>query len=279
MKTRYLIALALLTGAIAFLLLWPALKPKTEAVQAPVREVKTNVPEPTRAAAEKAQLPSGKVNATNGPLAGAYEMAAFIGHIYDSVPENDYPSRSQLKGFQAFFFISDYVMVTKTNRDLVLSKAAIIDAFAKASPDTSGVRERLDSWAVRYPDTLTDHYQGISEVPEEKENIKAIKAALVENGVVIDTESDLLMDCIRYAANNTDIQEMYGPAPRQSIPTPDPAAVNSMVSTADEVFQHRFEQKYGLTPSVVTNIMGRIKDLRIYGLSPADVQIPVAHFQ
>ena len=151
MKARSLIALALLAGAIALFLLWPALKPKTEAARTPVREVKTNAPEPLRAATEKAQVPPGKTDATNGPLAGAYEMAAFIDHI-------------------------------------------------------------------------------------------------------------------------------YGPAPRETIATPDPVAVNSLVSTGDAVFRHRFEQKYGLDPRVVTNIMGRIRDVRIYGLSPAEVQIPLPHF-
>ena len=278
MKARYLIALALLAGAIAFFLLWPALKPKTEAAQAPVREVKTNASEPPRVATEKAQLPPGKANATNGPLAGAYEMAAFINRIYDSIPEDKISIRNRLKGLQAIFFISDYVMIAKTNNNLMLSQSAIADAFTNASSDASAVRDRLLTWATRPTGTLTDHYRSISEVPGEKDNIKAIRAALVENGVVIDPESDLLMDCIRYAADSTSIQEMYGQNPKETIATPDPVALNLLISTGDEVFQHRFEQKYGLDQRIVANIMGRIKEVRIYRLSPADVQIPVTHF-
>lgn len=205
-------------------------------------------------------------------------MAAFVDRIYDSVPKDNFSTRNHLKGIQAIFFISDYVMIAKTNSSLAVSKSAIADAFAKFSSDTSVVREQLNSWAVRRPGTLADHYRGISEVPTEKENIKAIKTVLTENGVPIDTESDLLMDCIRYAAHNTDIQEMYGPVPKNTVPTPDPAAVKSLVSTGDEVFRHRFAEKYGLDPHVITNLMERIKTLRIYGLSPADVQIPVSHF-
>jgi hypothetical protein len=170
-------------------------------------------------------------------------------------------------------------MIAKTINSLMLSQSAIADAFTNASSDASAVRDRLLTWAIRPTGTLTDHYRNISEVPEEKDNIKAIRAALVENGVVIDTESDLLMDCIRYAADSSSIQEMYGQNPKETIATPDPVALNLLIGTGDEVFQHRFEQKYGLDPRIVANIMGRIKEVRIYRLSPADVQIPVVHFQ
>jgi len=218
-----------------------------------------------------------KANPTN-LLGHAYETVAFIDHIRDSVPEDKISIRSRLNGLQAIFFISDYVMIAKTNSSLTLSQPAIVDAFTNVSTDASTVRDRLLTWAVRSTDTLTDHYRSISELPEERENIKAIKAALTENGVVIDTESDLLMDCIRYAVDSASIHEMYGQNPRDTVATPDPVALDSLISTGDKVFRHRFEQKYGLDPRVITNIMSRIKDVRIYRLSPADVQIPVTHF-
>ena len=168
-------------------------------------------------------------------------------------------------------------MAAKTNSRLTLSKSAIVAAFAKVSPDTSTLESMLP-WAER-PYSLTEHYRNISEVPEAKESIKAIKAAMTENGAPVDMESELLMDCIRYAAYTTDIQEMYGPNPRESEPMSNPAALNAFSETGDAVFQHRFVEFYGLDPSAVSNLMSRIKDVRIYGLSPADVEIPVVQFQ
>lgn len=206
-------------------------------------------------------------------------MAAFINRVLDSVPPERVSTRNHLRGIQAVFFVSDYVMAAKTNRNLVLSESAIVAAFTNVTQDTSLISDRLRLWAVR-PGTLTDHYQGISEIPTEKENIKAIKAALSENGVTIDTESDLLMDCIRYACLITEIHEMYGPNPRRSQEaTPFPAALNSLASTADTVFRHRFTEKFDLDPRTVSNLMNRIQTVRVYDLSPSDVEIPVVRFQ
>jgi len=281
MKARYVTACILITAGIiiAFLLLRPAPKPTSEAQQKVVQEPKTNVQETNPSVVIKqAAQPPRVVNTTNGPLAGACEMAAFINQILDSVPQDRVATRDHLRGIQAVFFLSDYVMAAKTNNNLVLSEPAIVGAFTNVTPDTSFIEDRIKLWAVR-PGTLTDHYQSISEVPADRENIKSIKAALNENGIAIDTESDLLMDCIRYAVHNTGIQEMYGSNPKHAEATPAPEILNSLVSTGDAVFQHRFAQKYGMDPRTVTNLMKRIKNLRLYNLSPADVEIPVAHFQ
>jgi hypothetical protein len=206
-------------------------------------------------------------------------MAAFINQLIDSLPpDNRAAIVPHLRGIQSIFFASDYIMAAKTNSGLTLSHSAMLAAFAKVSPDTSTLANRLSTWAVR-PGTLADHYRNISEVPEAKESIEAIKAAMTDNGVPVDTKSELLMDCIRYAGYTTGLQEMYGPNPKESEPTPYPAALNELTETGDAVFQHRFVNYYGLDPHTVTNLMTRIKDVRIYGLSSSDVQIPVVHFQ
>jgi hypothetical protein len=212
-----------------------------------------------------------------GPLASAYEMAAFIDQVRDFSLSLETPARDHLSGLQAIFFISDYVMAAKTNRSLVMTKPAIISAFKNFSSNSSGVSDRLRLWVER-PGTLSDHYRSIRENPAEKENIVAIEDILKQNGIPIDTESDLLMDCIRYVVQNTDFNEAYGPNPQQTPATHSPDALNVLRGTSDRVFRHRFETKFGLEPKTVTGLMFQLKQLRIHDLSPADVEIP-AHLR
>ena len=178
MSARSILACILIAGGIAFFLLRSAPNPKPEAVPDIVQEPRTTAPETSPPVViEEAQQPPAAANATNAPLASAYKMTAFIDHVLDSVPPERVATRNHLRGIQAVFFVSDYVMAAKTNGSLVLSESAIVAAFTNVTPDTSSIRDRLRLWAVR-PGTLTDHYQSISEIPTEKENIKAIKAAL-----------------------------------------------------------------------------------------------------
>jgi hypothetical protein len=265
MKTRHVLALFLIAAAITVSLLKPWAGPKPTSVQ----KAKTGTSEP--------RPPSAPQNGTDDALTRAGKMAAFINQFIDSLPPERSNSVPHLRVIQAIFFASDYIMAAKTNSQLTLSKSAIVAAFAKVSTNTSTLEGMLP-WATR-PYGLTEHYRYISEVPDAKESIKAIKAAMTENGVAVDTESELLMDCIRYAAYITGLQEAYGTNPRNSPATPYPAALNAFSETGDAVFQHRFVEFYGLDPSAVSNLMNRIKDVRIYGLSPADVQIPVVQFQ
>lgn len=279
MRARFIAACIFIIAVIVivFLLLRPAPKPTFAVPQKIVQEPNNNVQKTNPPAVIKqAAQPSPMGNTPNDPLAGACEMAAFINQILDSVPQARIATRDHLRGIQAVFFVSDYVMAAKTNNSLVLSEPAIVDAFTKVTQDTSFVKDRLKLWAVR-PGTLTDHYKNISEA--DKANFQAINSALTENGIVINTESDLLMDCIRYAVHNTGIQEMYGANPKQMEATSSPAALDSLIKTGDAVFRHRFTEKFGMDPRTVTNLMNRIKDLHIYDLSPADVEIPVVHFQ
>lgn len=226
-----------------------------------------------------APLPAADTYATNGPLAGAYEMAVFIDRVRDSVSHQEFPARDHLKGIQAVFFISDYVMASKTNRHLAMTKSAITGAFTNVSSDASHVADRLQLWAER-SGTLFDHYRGINEIPTEKTNIAAVEAAMTDNGVPIDTQSDLLMDCIRYVVQITDIEEAYGPNPKQTPPTPSPATMDALMNASDSVFRHRFEMKFGLKPEITSNLMAQLKQVRLHDLSPADVEIPApVHIQ
>lgn len=274
MKARHLVGCILIGGGIAFFLLRPTPKPKTETSQEGIHAAKPNAPE-TLLTDEKGRPSFIEANATNGPLAGAYEMAAFIDQVINSLPPEDTGTRLQLKGFQVAFFLNDYVMVAKTNKTLVLTSSAIADAFTNVSPDTAHIRNRLRTYAER-PGTLTDHYQSISEIPTERENIKAIKTVMTQNGIAIDTESDLLMDCIRYAYFHTFINEAYGPNPRRTEEaTPFPAALNELVNVSDTMFRHRFETRFRLNPDTVAKLMSQLKEVHIYDVSDADMQIPV----
>ena len=272
MKMRHVVVLLLIAAVIAVFLLKPWAGPKPTGVQGTKTSAAESRPPP---APEPGAAPA---NDTNDSLAHAEKMAEYINQFIASLPPDRAGIVPHLRGIQAIFFASDYIMAAKTNRQLTLSKSAIVAAFAQVQPDTSMIEEQLRSWAWR-PYGLTEHYRNISEIPTEQENIKAIKAAMTGNGVPIDTESELLMDCIRYAVHNTDIQEAYGPNPRESEPMSDPAALKAFSETADAVFQHRFVEFYGLDPGAVSNLMNRIKGVRLYGLSPADVQIPVVQFQ
>lgn len=278
MKLRYLATGLLIAGGIVLFLIGSARKRSSNASPTLATGLPESVPQ-TVAPAEIEEVQRAsfeKTGMTNNPLAAAYQMAAFIEQVLASEPPERYSTRSHLRGIQTIFFVSDYVMAAKTNSTLALSESAIIAAFTNVTQDTSFIKERLQHWAVR-SGTLSDHYQDISEIPTEKENISAIKSALIENGVAIDTESDLLMDCLRYVAHNTGIHEAYGPKPRRiQEATPFPPALEPLIETGDLVFRQRFIEKFGMSPPAVTNVMNRIKDLRIYGLSPADVQIPVA---
>jgi len=222
---------------------------------------------------ESPKSPSGKPYATNGPLAGAYEMAQYIGQLRDSVPNVDIAARDHLKGLQAIFFVSDYVMAAKTNRNLALTQSTICHAFTNVSLDTSSVTNRLALWVER-PGTLADHYRSIMEFPEYKQNILAIEQVMAQNGIGIDLKSDLLMDCIRYVVQNTGFYEMYGPNPRDKHPTPSPEALAALIGTSDPVFRHRFETKSGMKPQTVTNLMEQLKQIRLIDLTPSDIEIP-----
>jgi hypothetical protein len=279
MKRRHLvgcIALAILIFVAIFLTHKPAPEPKVEGAQEIVQESKTSAAE-SPVVEKRQQVQAKNAYSRNGPLAGAYEMAVFIDQIRDSVPHDQTAARNHLKGLQAVFFISDYVMAAKTNSSLAMTTSAITDAFTNISSDASNITNRLEFWAD-FPGTLSDHYLSIQKITTEKENIAAIEAAMIENGVRIDTESDLLMDCIRYVVQITDIQEAYGPNPQLTQPTPFPAAMNALNSSSDTVFLHRFETKFGLKPELTMNLMDRLKQMRLYDLSPADVEIP-AHIR
>jgi len=270
----------LIIGALVFILLRPAPSPRVEAPHEIVQEPATadQNSSPTIAVREATQ-PAVAKNVMGDPLGTAYETAAFIDEVLNKLPPERVATRDHLKGIQVLFFVSDYVMAAKTNNSLALSESAIAAAFTNVVQDTSLLADRLRTWAVR-PGTLTDHYRRISEIPGEAKSISAIKAALIENGVAFDPESDLLMDCIRYAVHNTSVHEMYGPNPSDiSEATPFPAELNALEDAGDKVFRHRFAKKFGMDPRTITSLMNRIKDLRVYELSPADVEIPVTHFQ
>lgn len=211
---------------------------------------------------------------TNGPFAAAYRMALYIDQVHSTLPQQAYSERMHLKGIQAVFFISDYLMMAKTNKSLPVSKSAIVGAFTNISTDASMVTYKLSRRAMR-SGTLTDHYSGIRDLPAEKNNIATVEACLSENGIPIDTESDLFMDCIRYAVQFTAIEEMYGPNPMHSQTTHNPRALDDLNKTSDLVFRHRFETKFQLNPQVVNRLMNQLQKIRVYNLSPADIEIPV----
>lgn len=280
MKARALIVCVLIGGGFLFFFLRPVPKPNANTPKTRALDAKADSPETNPIVAIKQnQPPPGQANTPDDPLTAAYQMAAFIDQVIASVPQDRFATRSHLKGIQTVFFVSDYVMAAKTNSNMALSKSAIVAAFTNVTNDTTFIRDRLRLWAVR-PGTLTDHYQSISGNPQVKDQITAIKTTMTENGVVIDSESDLLMDCIRYAVHNTDIHEMYGANPRRiQDATPFPAELQALVSTGDDAFRRRFTAKFGLDPGTVTNLMKLISGVRIYDLSPADVEIPVERFR
>ena len=267
MKKRHVLALLLIAAAIAVFLLRPWAGPKPASIQ----EAKTSSADARESPSPASQRGTAPANGTDYSLTRADEMAKFIDQYIDSLPPGREGIVPHLRGLQAVFFASDYIMAAKTNRQLTLSKSAILAAFAKVSTNTSELDSRLP-WAER-PYGLTEHYRNISEVPAAKEGVKAIKAAMTGNGVPIDTKSELLMDCIRYSGYMTGLQEAYGSNPKENDPTPDPAALKAFSECADAVFQHRFAEFYGLAPSAVSNLMIQIKDVRVYGLSQADSEI------
>jgi hypothetical protein len=272
MKRRNVVVLLLIAAAIVAFLLRPWAGPKPTGVQNTKTSTAESRPPPAP------QPGAAPENGTDDSLTRAGKMAAFINEYIDSLPPDRAGIVPHLRGLQAIFFASDYIMAAKTNSSLTLSKSAILAAFAKVSTNTSELDSRLPTWAWR-PYGLTEHYRNISGVPEAKESIKAIKAAMTDNGIPVDTESELLMDCIRYAGYNTGLQEAYGPNPREGEPMPNPAALKAFSECADAVFQHRFVEFYGLNPSAVSNLMNQTKDVRVYGLSQADSEIPVVQFQ
>ena len=207
-------------------------------------------------------------------LASAYQTAKFIDQVYDSVPSERATTRIQLKGLQVAFFLSDYVMTSKTNKSLEMTSDAIVSAFTNVSPNTLNIRNRLKTYAERLG-TLTDHYQATADNPQVKDQITAIKAAMNDNGLTIDTENDLLMDCIRYAFFHNEIYEMYGPHPkRASPPSHFPEELNALLNASDTVFRYRFEKRFGITSSATSDLMNRLKQVQMYDASDADMQIP-----
>ena len=272
MKVRLLISGIFIAGAVAFFLVRSPHKPNAGVI---TPELKANSSE-TRP--QDFNDKPGNVIATNDPLAGAYQTAAFVDQVLVSVPVERHATRTLLKGLQVAFFLNDYVMAAKTNQRLALTTSAIVDAFTNVTQDTSNIKAKLATYAD-FPGTLSDHYQSISEIPRDKDNIKAIKAALTENGVTIDTEGDLLMDCIRYAYHNDFFHEMYGTSPKQTIPaTPYPTELNALIKASDTVYKHRFETRFGLSQEAVANLLNRLKKLPVYDVSPSGFEIP-AHIR
>jgi hypothetical protein len=281
MRTRRIIvSILVIIFGIALLILWPASKHGGENSKKAVQTLESSATETSLILAFKeGQQTSATAMATGNSFTSAQEMATFIDQVIDSVPLERSATRDHLMGIQAVFFISDYVMAAKTNSTLTLSETKVVAAFTNAAHGTSFVTDRLRLWAVRRG-TLADHYQNISEIPSDKKTIDAIKAALIANRFAVDPESDLLMDCIRYVVHNTGIHEVYGSHPsRMETATPFPAELNSLDNTGETVFRHRFTERFGMDPGTATNLMRQIGDLRLYDLSPADVEIPVSGFQ
>src|ERR1051325_9517343 len=145
MRARYVIAAILIAGAIAFLFLRTTEKREVSKCihqESQLQGLKTNLP-----GESVAKPPAETSGPTNGPLAKAYQMARFIDTVYDSTPREHGTTRIQLKGLQVMFFVTDYIMAAKTNTNLVLSTAAIINAFTNISPDTSIIRSKLTTYA------------------------------------------------------------------------------------------------------------------------------------
>src|SRR4051812_11708200 len=109
MKARYLFGCLLIVGGIAFFVMWSGQKPKADTSRTVTEEPQASAPQiiPEEAAV-------GKGAVTNGPLASAYLMAAFVDRVRDAVPPERGTTRVQLKGLQVMFFLSDYVMAAKT---------------------------------------------------------------------------------------------------------------------------------------------------------------------
>lgn len=216
--------------------------------------------------------------ATNDPLASAYEMADFISQMLTSVPNERHATRTLLKGLQIAFFLNDYVMAAKTNKNLELSTTSIVDAFTNVTQDTAELKAKLVTYAD-FPGTLSNHYESIERIPRDKDNVAFIKSALTANGVRIDTESDLLMDCLRYAYHNNFINEMYGSDPKGTVgATSFTAELSSLVAASDAVYKHRFEKRFNLKPETVALLLNRFKQLPIHDVSPAGFEIP-AHIR
>ena len=100
MKTHCVLALLLIAAAIAGFLLWP--KPTS------VRGAKTSTAEPRPPPAPHPG--AALANGTGDSLAHAGEMAAFINQFIDSWPPGGGGAVPLLRGIQAIFFASDYIM-------------------------------------------------------------------------------------------------------------------------------------------------------------------------
>lgn len=172
MKYKLLVFGIFIGATVAFFLIRSANNPNAGVSQIETTRLNSDVSE-TNLQIEIIAPPKklGDSVTTNDPLAGAYQMAAFVDQVLVPVPRERHATRTLLKGLQVAFFLNDYVMAAKTNQQLALTTSAIVDAFTNVTQDTSNIKAKLVTYAD-FPGTLSDHYQSISDIPRDKENIR-----------------------------------------------------------------------------------------------------------
>lgn len=308
--------------AAAFLLLVAAalfrgVSPTTE----PATSTLTPAAIPTLRASNAAMQAAVEVKVRQAPaknpllLSKADNCLRFIAAIAETTPEKRQTVKAQLFGLAAALYINDYVLAAP---DIALPKTsagisnALLNAVGGLSEVTAAALEQAMSSNLqqysRLEESLPQHYQRIGENRKLAPAIESIGQVIQKSGSSVNPQSDLLLDCLRFAALQTEFDEFYGVDASnrleslkrdlakdytrrdgQILPPLNQAYIEEIGKTVmanvqaersasadllNQILHWRLTERYGMPAEASGSIARLVLATTAYGASPADLHVP-----
>lgn len=248
--------------------------------------------EPRVSASDPAVHPSASTQAVTRVTAGPSKRAASsvpassvryerVHELADALPEHCIMSRRMMTNLSALMAIGD---VVHSNRSLPDEEIQRLAAEKSGLP-----AEVIADFVARYPkgipDSLPRHYFRVLRRPE----MVQVSRAFQKVGVMLDLESDMLVDGFRLCSLQTShgafmsgLESDMRSAPEGFEPLPELMAEADKVAEErglglqliEGAFKERFIARHGLEPAMVEALMAELRSVRVEGADDKALTVP-----
>ena len=244
---------------------------------------------------------------TADPMTIVNSGLLFALDLVKKIPEERASARLQVQGLSAALFVSDYLLAEAAKGTGKISQERLLAAFtnscnAAGFPVTENLfRSALWSMPLENggPSSYSDHYSLVRKNNQMRPGVEMIEQAIASSGIDI-RESELKLDCIRFASLQTEMEEFYGKDVQNSLdsakqefnaetgggkfqsavdpfPNARSAAIAEHQASWDSLkplLQWRLKERYGYEESAADQLAIQILAVRINGASPAELRPP-----
>lgn len=201
--------------------------------------------------------------------------------LADMLPEHCVMSRRMMTNLSALMAIGDVVHSNRSLPDEEIQRLAA----EKSGLPASVISDFVARYPKGIPDSLPRHYFRLLRRPEMVQVSKAFQKV----GVMLDLESDMLLDGFRLCSLQTSHGAFMGglesdmrSAPEGFDPLPELMAEADKVAEErglglqllEGAFKERFIARHGLEPAMVEALMAELRTLRVEGADDKALTVP-----